>query len=291
MKLVTLPAASMRPAGASGVRVERREDGRRVLADDAIAEEVPVALRYGDVAYAVMLASPLDLEDFAVGFSLAEGIIDQAAQIEAVRIHRDLAGIILDIQLHPARAQYVDGGRRALTANSGCGVCGTRQLEDAIRWPAAVVENTLFDETIVTRALQELRAAQPLFDATGAVHAAAWFTTTGALRALREDVGRHNALDKLIGARARLGHAGEPGFVVVSSRASYEMVQKVAAAGIGLMVAVSAPTSLAVRMAESAGVTLLGFAREGRFVVYTHAWRLETPKTQASQSLNHGIQA
>lgn len=291
MTVATLPAVNARPAGVSVIRVERRENGRRVLAEDAIAEEVPVALRFGDVAYAVMMASPLDLEDFAVGFSLAEGIIEHAAQIEAVSVHNDLAGIILDIQLHPARMQCVDSGRRALTANSGCGVCGTRQLEDAIRWPAAVAADTRYDEGVVLRALRELRAGQPLFDATGAVHAAAWFSPDGALQLLREDVGRHNALDKLVGARARLGQADAPGFAGVSSRASYEMVQKVAAAGIGMMVAVSAPTTLAVRMAESAGVTLVGFAREGRFVVYTHAWRLETPGLNAGPSPNHGIQA
>jgi FdhD protein len=291
MTVITLPAAMTRPAGASVIRVERRQDGLRIAADDAIAEEVPVAFRFGDVAYAVMLASPLDLEDFAVGFSLAEGIIEHAGQIEAVSVHNDLAGIILDIQLHPARMQCVDSGRRALTANSGCGVCGTRQLEDAIRWPAVVADRTRFDVCVLTRALPELRAAQPLFDATGAVHAAAWFTPAGSFKLLREDVGRHNALDKLIGARARLGYAKDPGFVVVSSRASYEMVQKVAAAGIGMMVAVSAPTTLAVRMAESAGITLVGFAREERFVVYTHAWRLETSDSQAGTSLNHGIQA
>jgi FdhD protein len=291
MTVITLPAANTRPAGASAIRVDRWEGGHRIPADDVIAEEVPVAFRFGDVAYAVMLASPLDLEDFAVGFALTEGIIEHAGQIEAVSIQHDLAGIVLDVQIHPARAQFVDGGRRALTANSGCGVCGTRQLEDAIRWPAAVVDNTLFDETVVTLALHDLRAAQPLFDATGAVHAAAWFTPAGALRLLREDVGRHNALDKLIGARARLGYSGEPGFAVVSSRASYEMVQKVAAAGISMMVAVSAPTTLAVRMAESAGITLVGFARDERYVVYTHAWRLETSDSRAGTSLNHGIQA
>lgn len=290
MTVIPLQAASARPAGASCVRVERREDGRGVAADDAIAEEVPVAFRYGDLAYAVMLASPLDLEDFAVGFSLAEGIVDEATQIQSVAVQRDLAGIVLGIGLESSCAKRVDGARRSLTANSSCGVCGTRQLEDAIRWPTAVRDDTRFDEGAVARALHELRAAQPLFDATGATHAAAWCAPNGSLQLLREDVGRHNALDKAIGARARLRRGKEPGFAVVSSRASYEMVQKVATAGIGLMVAVSAPTTLAVRMAESARVTLVGFARQGRFVTYTHPWRI-TAKTQgAGHVLNHGNQ-
>jgi FdhD protein len=283
------PAAGALPAGASGVQVERWEDGSPVAAADVIAQEVPIAIRYGETPYAVMMGSPLDLEDFALGFSLTEGLITRAEDITAIEIREDLAGVLLDVTLVPEAAARVQAERRTLVSNSSCGVCGTRLLEEAIRWPGRVNDAQHFDMRAVLHAAEALRLRQPLFAATGAVHAAAWCEPSGTPTLSREDVGRHNALDKLIGARLKAGdYPG--GFVLVSSRASYEMVQKVAAAGIGLMAAVSAPTTLAVRMAESAGITLIGFARGGRAVVYSHAARLKHSNNAAAPAAPRGLQ-
>lgn len=283
------PAACALPAGASGVQVECWEDGRPVAAADVIAQEVPIAIRYGEVPYAVMMGSPLDLEDFALGFSLTEGVIARVEEVTAIALREDLAGVLLDITLVPAAAARVQAERRTLVANSGCGVCGTRLLEEAIRWPGPVDDVEHFEVSAVLHAAATLRSHQPLFAATGAVHAAAWCDASGAPTLLREDVGRHNALDKLIGARLKAAE-DTGGFVLVSSRASYEMVQKVAAAGVGLMAAVSAPTTLAVRMAESAGITLIGFARGGRAVVYSHAARLKHSNNGTVAAVPRGLQ-
>lgn len=241
---------------------------------EILAEEVPVAFLYNGDAHAVMLATPCDLEDFARGFTLTQGIVESAREIESIEIRTDLAGIECNVRIPASRAAALAPDARRLPGVSACGLCGVRTLEDAVRWPAAVTSTV----TIASRALHHahaaLRARQPMFLATGATHAAAYAAATGEVLCLREDVGRHNALDKLVGALAAEGLDLDRGFVIVTSRASVEMVQKAARAGIGLLAAVSAPTALAVTLADSVGLTLLGFVRNGRHTVYTHPERI-----------------
>lgn len=245
-------------------------------AEEVVAEEVPLALVVEGEAWAVMLGTPCDLEDFALGFALSEGLVRSAAEIEGVEVRHQPEGIELHLGLAPGAACAVPRRERALAGRTGCGLCGVRALAEAVRVPAAVEAEPRVRVGALRRALDSLPALQRVNRATGAVHAAAWAGIDGRVRLLREDVGRHNALDKLVGALAR-GTDTRPaeGFALVTSRASYEMVQKTAAAGIAVLVAVSAPTALAVRVAELAGVTLVGFARNGRHNVYSHPRRLE----------------
>lgn len=252
---------------------------------EQLAEELPVALVYNGISHAVMLASPLDLEDFALGFSLSEGIIDRADDL-------------LDFELEPAEPSQADaaGGqplgltlqlrvtlrcfmrlkerRRTLAGRTGCGLCGTESLAEAVRPVRRAVAAVSLRPQSLQRAMAELDAAQRLQRATGATHAAGWFDLTGQLCLAREDVGRHNALDKVIGAATRASLDPAQAFVAVTSRASYEMVYKTAQAGVGLLAAISAPTALAVRTAEAAGLVLAGFVREGRVTLYTHGDRV-----------------
>lgn len=231
---------------------------------------------YNGVSFAVMMATPLDLEDFALGFSLSEGLIAEAAQLHAVERIELLEGIQLAITVAPeAPAARLDGeAKRLLPGRGSCGICGTRDLEDAVRQPRPVGNPNPFPAPALERALAELPLNQPMNAATGAVHAAAWADAEGRVVLVREDVGRHNALDKLIGAMARAGIAPDAGMLLLTSRASYEMVTKAANAGIGFMAAISAPTALAVELARSAGVCLVGFARPGSHNVYTYPDRL-----------------
>lgn len=242
---------------------------------DRVAEEVPVALNYNGQPYAVMLASPTDLEDFALGFSLTENIIASAADLHGVEVREELSGIQIALQIPPERAVRLAPNTRTLAGNSGCGLCGTRQLEDVVRWPPAVRGGATLSSAVINRGLAGIQARQPMFLLTGATHAAAWCLPNGELGVVREDVGRHNALDKLMGAMARAGQSTAAGALLLTSRASYEMVQKAAWCGVAVIVAVSAPTALAVAIAEHAQITLLGLARDGRYVAYSHPSRLE----------------
>lgn len=264
------------PPDASAVRrrVGRVRDGRIELTEDWIAAEVPVALLYNDTPHVVMMASPGDFEDFVLGFSLSEGIVDSPGELSGVRVETLLEGIEVRGTIPAARAEAVALRQRNLTGRSSCGLCGTQELEHVVRHPAPVGEGPRIDRAILQRALSALRAAQPVAAMTGATHAAAWADASGELVLVREDVGRHNALDKLIGAMARAGTDVDQGFAVVTSRASYEMVQKAATVGITLLAAISAPTALAMHLAESTGVTLIGFARDDGHVVYAHPQRL-----------------
>ncbi|NII11240.1 formate dehydrogenase accessory sulfurtransferase FdhD [Oleiagrimonas sp. C23AA] len=258
--------------------VERRLPGGIEQAEDSLAEEVPVALVFNDQPFAVMMATPGDLDDFARGFALSEGLVEHAAQIRDVSIHERLEGIEVAVTCEqtPAALQAGPGHERLLPGRSGCGLCGARTLEDAVRQPRIVGRGPAIDAATLERALGALREGQSLNRETGAVHAAAWADDQGHIVLVREDVGRHNALDKLVGAMGRAGVDVEHGFALVTSRASYEMVTKATAAGITLMAAISAPTALAVQLARSAGLTLVGFARPGRHVVYSHPERLRT---------------
>jgi FdhD protein len=248
-----------------------------VPADDLLAEEIPVAVHYDGVAFAVMMATPCDLEDFVYGFSLTEGRA-HPRDIIAIEIRPVLEGIFLDITTrHPAPIR-ADEGERNLPGRSGCGICGSRLLEEVVKHPAPVAEGRAISATSLEAALEALEHRQPLNAATGATHAAAWAQHNGALALVREDVGRHNALDKLIGAMLRAGIEPEQGFALVTSRASYEMVTKAAIAGIPLLAAISAPTALAVHLAQDCGLTLAGFVRPGRHVIYSHPRRLIQPE-------------
>ena len=237
---------------------------------DSVAEEVPVAMVYNGISHAVMMASPCDLEDFALGFSLTEGIIDSLGQLFNLNVHAVDEGIAIEMHIAGDCFARLRQQRRNMTGRTGCGLCGTESLAHAVRAIPRVPLRPIPDDEDVQRALSSLRHYQPLQEQTGATHGAAWCDSQGRIELVREDVGRHNALDKLIGARIhKKGESAfDDGFALVSSRASFEMVQKSASVGIGCLVAVSAATALAVREARTAGMTLIGFARPGRHVIY-----------------------
>lgn len=268
--------AAMAEDGFTTRPVDRWRHGRCTREDDFVAEEVPVAMIYNGVSFAVMMATPHDLTDFALGFSLSEGLIGQPTQLLGVECRSLLEGIEVAIQVaddaHGAHLAQQPG--RLLPGRSGCGICGTRELEQAIKHTPVVGAGTRITRAALERALAELQTMQPMNAATGAVHAAAWADPHGQIVLVREDVGRHNALDKLIGAMHYAGMDPGTGFALITSRASYEMVTKAASTGITLLAAISAPTALAIELARSAGLTLIGFARPGTHNVYTHPHRL-----------------
>jgi FdhD protein len=243
---------------------------------DVLAEEMPVALEYNGIAYATMLATPADLEDFALGFSLAEGIVEAPAELYELELESNRAGVIVRLEIASERFVHLKARRRALSGRTGCGLCGIESLTEAVRPVPRVPQGGVVPLAAVLSAMHALRARQPLHGATGATHAAALAAADGALLVVREDVGRHNALDKAIGAAARAGllRPGGAAIALMSSRASFELVQKAAVAGIGVLAAVSAPTALAVRLAEEAGITLLGFVRGREATVYSRVDRL-----------------
>ncbi|NLA68611.1 MAG: formate dehydrogenase accessory sulfurtransferase FdhD [Gammaproteobacteria bacterium] len=266
-----------RPRGSVLRPVERWHGRGRRLVQDHVADEVPVALVYNDTPFAVMMATPADLADFAVGFSLSEGIVDEAGDVAIEGIDELVEGLTIRMRIPGARAAELAGRRRNLDGRSGCGVCGSEQLEASVRHPAPVAADPRVAACAMQRALAALRHGQPLNALTGAVHAAGWAALDGTILLVREDGGRHNALDKLIGGMHSAGLAPGAGFLVVTSRASYEMAMKAASAGIALMAAISAPTSLAIALAERAHLTLVGFAREDGYAVYSHPQRLLAP--------------
>jgi len=266
-------------AGAVRRAVERLRDGRVERDDDWIAAEIPVALLYNGQPHVVMMATPADLADFALGFSLSEAVIETATEFEGIEIRTLLEGIEVSLRVPQPRADALALRQRNLTGRSSCGLCGTQELEDVVRHPPRVDDAITISGDILHRALAALGAAQPLNAATGATHAAAWADADGALQLVREDVGRHNALDKLIGALATAAIDPRRGFLIVTSRASYEMVQKAATFGIALIAAISAPTALAIHLAEITGVTLVGFARHDGHVIYTHRQRISATET------------
>jgi FdhD protein len=260
--------------GALSLPVQGVRSGAAFVVQDWVADEVPVALEFNGISHAVMLATPLDLEDFALGFSLSEGILDHADELYAVEEEPSALGITLHLRVSGAAFDRLKERRRTLTGRTGCGLCGAESLTQVSRDLPALVGSACYSRLAIARALSQFCALQTLQQATGAVHAAAWCSAQGEVRWLREDVGRHNALDKLIGALARNGVEASSGFVAVTSRASFEMVQKTAAAGVPLLAAVSAPTTFAVATARRVGMTLVGFARQQDLVVYCHPQRL-----------------
>jgi FdhD protein len=240
----------------------------------AIPEETAVAFTFNTASYAVMMATPQDLEDFAVGFSLTEGVISSIDAIDTIDIVEEEVGIELRVWLKAADAVEFLGRRRKMAGPTGCGLCGIESLVEAMRPPPDVGEGRVFTPSQIMTAVDSVFPMQTLNRETRAVHAAGFWTPERGLVAVREDVGRHNALDKLAGALARDGATAREGLVVLTSRVSIEMVQKSAAIGAPTIVAVSAPTALAVRMAEACGMTLVAIARKDGFEVFTHPQRV-----------------
>ena len=245
-----------------------------LAATETVVEEVPVAMVYNGISHAVLLATPADLEDFALGFSLAEGILSCASDLYDIALQPSAQGIALQMTIAGGAMHALKLRRRSMAGRTGCGLCGTESLDQVARPIAPVQAGGVASAPALHAAMAALQDSQVLHQATGAVHAAGWAGWDGRLQLAREDVGRHNALDKLIGALAFRGHDTRDGFAVVTSRASYEMVQKTAAAGIRLLAAISAPTAMAVRLAEQSGLTLAGFVRQDRQVVYAHEARV-----------------
>ena len=258
------------------VRKARRKiwrDGETHEGSRLIPEETAIALTYNGGTYAVMMGTPQNLRDFAVGFSLSEGIVQSPDEIETLDIIELDDGIELRMWLEPAKAALINARRRHIAGPTGCGICGTDSIAAAVRPAAVVPMGRIFSAREIMAAMASIAPLQTINIETRAVHAAAFWTQRGIV-SLREDVGRHNALDKLAGALAQAGVSTADGMVLLTSRVSVEMVQKTAAIGAPLIVAVSAPTALAVRMADAAGITLAAIARSDGFEIFTHPERV-----------------
>lgn len=241
---------------------------------DFLAEEVPVALVYNGISHVVMMASPKDLELFAIGFSLSEGIIAHPQDIYGMDVVQACNGLEVQIELSSRRFMGLKERRRALAGRTGCGVCGVEQLNDIGKPVTPLPFTQTFNLANLDHALAHLNDVQPIGQLSGCTHAAAWVLPSGEIAGGHEDVGRHVALDKLMGRRARESDLWQQGAALVSSRASYEMVQKSAMCGVEILFAVSAATTLAVEVAERCNLTLVGFCKPGRATVYTHPQRL-----------------
>jgi FdhD protein len=268
----------------------RRVSGARV--DDVsrlVPEEVPVALVYDGTTHAVMMATPADLEDFAVGFSITEGIVASRAEIREIEVVTHEKGLEARIWLVPDAGRKQVERRRRITGPTACGLCGVESLEAAVPAPRVVGHAAAATPAEIQKALAALSPAQTLNVSTRAVHAAAfWDANAGALAFVREDVGRHNALDKLVGAVATAGLDPAKGFVVLTSRVSVEMVQKAAMLGAEILVAVSAPTALALRTADESGMTVVAIARPDAFEIFTHPERIQ-PAAEPGDGDRHEV--
>lgn len=263
------------PSLCREIEVQRWEAGRVQSVIDRVAEEEPVALTYQRTPHVVMMTTPADLEDLGVGFTMSEAVVERPEEIRSVQLARDGGHVEVQIGITGPRFAALLDRQRNLTGRTGCGLCGAETIEQAIRHPAPVGAGPSVAAGDLHMALRELQARQSLNAMTGSVHAAAWALPGRGVQIVREDVGRHNALDKVIGALVRAGRDPAQGYFLITSRASYEMVQKAATVGVALLAAVSAPTALAVRLAEETHLTLVGFARATRHVVYAHPQRLQ----------------
>ncbi len=265
--------ASPLPAGIVELSVHRPPHISHAT-PDFLAEEVPVALVYNGISHVVMMASPKDLELFAIGFSLSEGIIAHPQEIYGMDVVPACNGLEVQIELSSRRFMGLKERRRALAGRTGCGVCGVEQLNDIGKPIIPLPFTQTFNLAHLDRALVHLNDVQPIGQLSGCTHAAAWVMPSGSIAGGHEDVGRHVALDKLLGRRARENNVWQQGAALVSSRASYEMVQKSAMCGVEILFAVSAATTLAVEVAERCNLTLVGFCKPGRATIYTHPQRL-----------------
>jgi FdhD protein len=259
---------------SSAVNVDRWSQGELTHAADQVAEEMPIALVYHGVPHVVMLATPADLEDFAVGFTLSEGLVERPDEIRSVEVTYGAEAADVKITVAWERFSGLLQRRRNLTGRTGCGLCGAETAEEAIRELSRVGPGPTVSTAGLHEAIEQLSTMQPINARTGSVHAAAWVIPGKGVQFVREDVGRHNALDKAIGALVRSGADRSEGYMLITSRASFEMVQKSATVGISFLAAFSAPTALAVRLAQKSGLTLVAFARRDRHVVYAHPERL-----------------
>jgi FdhD protein len=266
------PEPALQPAGVRSLPVTAWQGGQRRAQPDWLAEEVPVALVFNGLSHAVMMATPADLDDFALGFCLTEGLLLGPQELYGTEQVATPLGIELQLEVASAAFHRLKERRRNLTGRTGCGLCGTDSLGQVQR-PLPPVPLVQVGVAAIARAQRALRSWQSVQQLTGASHAAAWCGLNGDILCVREDVGRHNALDKLIGALLRAGTPRDQGFVCITSRASFEMVQKTALAGAGLLAAVSAPTALAVDTALACGLALAGFVRGDDLVAYTHPER------------------
>lgn len=263
-----------RPPTVAVPRALHVRDGQAAMVAETVAAEVPVAIAYGEETHVVMMATPADLEDLGVGFTLAEGIVGHVDEVSAMLMGDLDIGLRLAMRIPPERAAGLGERARNLPGRSGCGLCGITSIEAALRPLPRVAAGRPIAAGAVTRAFAALPARQVINQATGAVHAAGFAGADGELLLVREDVGRHNALDKLIGAVARAGLAPADGFLALTSRCSMEMVQKAATAGFPVLAAISAPTALAIELAERAGLTLAAFVRPDGFNLYAHPDRV-----------------
>ncbi|MBM1023847.1 formate dehydrogenase accessory sulfurtransferase FdhD [Enterobacter sp. A11] len=267
------PHSSSLPAGIVELSVHRPPHITHAT-PDFLAEEVPVALVYNGISHVVMMASPKDLELFAIGFSLSEGIIEHPQEIYGMDVVQACNGLEVQIELSSRRFMGLKERRRALAGRTGCGVCGVEQLNDIGKPVTPLPFTQTFNLAYLDHALEHLNDVQPIGQLSGCTHAAAWVLPSGEIAGGHEDVGRHVALDKLLGRRARENDIWQHGAALVSSRASYEMVQKSAMCGVEILFAVSAATTLAVEVAERCNLTLVGFCKPGRATIYTHPQRL-----------------
>lgn len=248
--------------------------GSPTLSSRLVPEEKPVALTYNGSSYAVMMATPADLPDFGIGFTLTEGIVERAAEIVSQEVIESDLGVEIRMWLDEARATFLSGRRRAMRGPVGCGLCGIESLEQACLDPPRIAGGAKFRARELLSAMRGLEPLQNINRKTRAMHAAAFWEPSGGIGAVREDVGRHNALDKLAGALLYHNASSSNGAVLLTSRVSVEMVQKTAMIGIPVLVAISAPTTLAIETADKAGITLVAVAREDGYEVFTHPDRL-----------------
>jgi FdhD protein len=277
----------MEPARVVARRIWR--EGGPSVGSRSIPEETAVALTYNGGTYAVMMTTPQDLRDFAVGFSLNEGVVSSPADIDALDIVRLDDGVELRMWLSQPKSDGLRERRRHIAGPTGCGLCGIESIAEAMRPASVVAPGRQFSPEQIMAAMRSLPSRQKLNLETRAVHAAAFWNATRGIVALREDVGRHNALDKLSGALAQGSIAAGEGIILLTSRVSVEMVQKTAATGAPVMVSVSAPTALAVRMADAAGITLAAIARADGFEVFTHPTRISNDETSSVPTFPRSI--
>jgi FdhD protein len=253
----------------------------------ALAEEVPVALVFNGITHAVMMASPTDLEDFALGFALTEGLLQTPSQLFGVDTEVLAQGIEVRLEVAAQAEQALKERRRSMAGRTGCGLCGADSLGQ-VRLALPQAPDVVLNTQAMFKAHAMLRSKQPEKLRTGATHAAAWANLQGDIVLVREDVGRHNALDKLIGALVKAEQNMQQGFVCITSRASFEMVQKTVKAGAGVLTAVSAPTSLAVELAQDHNLVLAAMVRGEQFNAYSHGHRLISTQPSLTTEAHHG---
>jgi len=250
---------------------------------DTLLVEIPVALEYNGISHAVLMSTPENLEDLALGFSLSEGIIHNERELYDVEIQNSSFGVTLKMKISSQQFSALKSKHRNMVGSSGCGICGVQSLQQITPATSNVYPKDIADNA-VEKAVMAIKGHQALRLETGSSHGAAWCSTDGEIQLLREDVGRHNALDKLIGARLKHPEIDADGFVLLSSRIGYELVQKCAQAEVGTLVAISAATSLAAQLAQNINMTLIGFARDQQYVIYNKGSATISPTTSTTSS-------